>query len=630
MTTNLEVKQIFTEVEWKRMYPATEYKARPILPHVRASLLHYLLGLNQSDTTVIPYIKGLEGRKIALLYLRDSKNHGLTPLMIATMKGREAVVREILVKLETSGNKQKVQLQDQYGWTVLHHAAVSSAEIFQMLVSFGSDLTKRTDFGGTPEQVRDLVSRDIQSPSLSALSLRVADGTLKKVSDIGKERFCQVMGIEEYRDEALIYPSSLKKFWSSEIDPKFTTDESLFKNSFYPTLVARSLPKMVLAENGELKGKVPGCYGLYADEEIPFGRFVGYYSGEWLGEGKFRSDSFRDSVENASDYLFPPFDAEKAGNHTRWANCGWPNTIVQGAIFDGVQRELLLIADEEGVKKGEEILWDYGLNQSKDAWINPQVIFGREKMREFFKDGLGPTLNLFNQFLKGEISEVAGGGKFKPSTYPLLLKHYLFVQRICFPLNAPGGLLDLHFSGIVNANVWYDKLKNQNNITFPFDIWLNENERNRWYVTSMIMSILDFENKVNNVSPNIRVQVDEWVLENIGKRSAVEILKALVLFGDKLPGTNQEWPEIVGEVEKELVGYDMFADSEAPIGFDRVVDAFILAAKELSGDSAYLTVQMSLKQYLSVFSGDRERLEEDEGYRMLKTASQKILGGQSG
>ena len=75
---------IFSDSEWKRMYPSTEYTNKS--SHACQHVLHFLLGQNQSDKSLIEYIQKHSKSDRSILFRQDLRNHGLTPLIIATMR----------------------------------------------------------------------------------------------------------------------------------------------------------------------------------------------------------------------------------------------------------------------------------------------------------------------------------------------------------------------------------------------------------------------------------------------------------------------------------------------------------------------------------------------------------------
>ena len=116
---------------------------------------------------------------------------------------------------------------------------------------------------------------------------------------------------------------------------------------------------------------------------------IGEYSGTYFSHRTIKTFVEACSVED--EYSTNHLNAKEIGNATRFANFGFPNTLLLGATAKGMDRQFLVTG--ENLKKGEPILFSYGASAASKVYHRPHVLLGREKMREFFKPGLLTRIN---------------------------------------------------------------------------------------------------------------------------------------------------------------------------------------------------------------------------------------------
>ena len=261
--------QILSKSDWDRFYPKENYAQKT--EHAQTHPLHYLLALNQSDKTIIPFIMGC--KKISSLSLADKTNYGFTPLIIATMRGRLEVV-QLLLEMYTKHNISKNNEKDSYGWSILHHARVSSNKIFEFFKNNGFNTKVGNYLHATPDEVRSLIDYEVKPISIHRTYYETKEGKLILVSELGKEKMKELMGIEVYRDNPLYATNELKTLWQL---PEMTHRSLLIEN--YEEYL-KSPPNLIVKSCEELKNLENESLELCAGEDIKFGAIIAEYAGE--------------------------------------------------------------------------------------------------------------------------------------------------------------------------------------------------------------------------------------------------------------------------------------------------------------------------------------------------------------
>ena len=590
--------------DWSKMYRETEYKNKT--NRAKNFALHFILALNQSDKTVLPFIKTLQNKSPGRLSVQDPQNHKLTPLIIATMKGRENVVYSLLESLE----KSKINSRDTYGWTALHHASISSSNIFEMLLKHGADIKSKTNMMGTCFDLMELTQRNIKSTSIDTVSYRTSEGNLIKISDLTRNTFEKHLGLLKYRDIPLYTKPALKALWQQQPDPYdlklaqiLKIKQDLLKKYYI------NPPKLTICESKLLKGQSVKILGLHAGEKITCGQIIGTYGG-FVHERKrdIRSFKNRFNEENVSKryYLSSNLDAEKVGDATRYTNWGWPNAVMTSIPYKGVTRSILVAADPAGIEKGEEILWDYSINETALAF-GKQVILRRDKMRSFFSKGLEKALTKFDT-LTHKFEDELSQNKLTPLTF---FQYAICQQRIQFPLNVPGALLDLHFSGIVNCNEWFKKVFCSQNLIFIQ--WRNHFSTLAKYVDSMLNRIIEFEDRIKS-HQELKKLAGQWVIDQIGTLSVMQILKGLeIITNTQSTLTKENWPNFNNSLTNYLEKYDWKADENAPLGYKRTSDDLLFEHILYPKEKSLRIVEIQLNELKGLFpDGDHEFIKKFE------------------
>lgn len=530
--------QILSAEEWCALYPAKEYSTKS--DRVKKFILHFLLALGQEAST-LAQIEVLKSKKSEKIFIADESVHGLTPLMIATMRGQIKVVKAIAECLSSKERKGLINSVDQFGWSAVHHAVISSREIYEYLVSFGANIHAKTYADGTPENLRQLMGDLVSNYSQGKVSIQLPNGKIVKITEISALKFEELTGLKYYRDEPQ-YPSrSYKLLWQQETLPPSTS--SMLLEKLYLKF-RDNPPALLIKPSKDLQGKDIHSFDLQAAEDIPDDAIICEYSGIATNNRKIRglaSELTAEAVQSI-EYYAPPYDARERGNGARFANCGWPNAGLVGISgFKGAQRNVLIAFDP--IPKNSSIFWDYGIKQIY-LTFGKQVLFGKEKMRQHYAQGLSFRMEEY---------------RLRPVTS--------LQSKLLFPINSPAAMLDLHFTGLVHIKEWYRVLKKQQAINI-YTEWLEASQHLGAVVVSFQLRVIEFDFIISQRQESKKV-ISEWVLKNIGDLSIMQLLKGFKLIQETLKSGSQLQSNPVAyftQLNDQLKDYDWKKDVDAPLG----------------------------------------------------------------
>ena len=201
-------------------------------------------------------------KNVALLNVADVNRHALTPLIIATMKANTKAVSAILGCWK-GDDRAKLNQADSHGWSALHHAVVSSAEIVIMLLQAGADYRAKTRMLGSVGDIR-VMTRAEDTPRSGATSFLEVNGQLSAISTIGQEAL-KGIGLKKYRDAPYVPPDQLGDFWQREGN----LECQQFEVDLYNKYLSKKPPDVIIADCKELQGVSQLAMELRAGEELP-------------------------------------------------------------------------------------------------------------------------------------------------------------------------------------------------------------------------------------------------------------------------------------------------------------------------------------------------------------------------
>jgi len=589
---------ILPEAKWQEMYPREEYLRKG--NRARELSLHFLLALNQSDRLILASIENWKTKNPTLLRAADPKNAKITPLILSTMKRRTVIAERLYSILSVA----ELNAADSHGWRALHHAAISSNEIYTGLLRKGADVKATTEMNGTAENLISLTSRRIIQQNVTFVG---ADGRRAPLTE--KE-----MGIELYCDLPFYPAHTQRALWEQVPDESnFDPELNPIRQKMYREY-QESPPALTAGSCRELTGITSRALELLADEHISAGKVIGTYGGTVRTE-KPKIYSLKDYFDPSLDselYVLDEVDASASGNAIRLSNWGWPNSVMMSVVDQGTRIPLLIAIEQEGIQLKEPILWDYGIGEFAIAF-GPFVLLGREKMREFFSAGLEAQLNNYQIAHEKILVQHASGGIITED----LSRVHCLNTRILYPLNTPAALLDLHFKGIVSAREWLSQLLFNNNDLIGE--WMNEYQFTLQAVRSLIMRIIELEAVIH---PAYRDVISRWVLDHIGKLSVMQILKGMDIIKEGLV-SRKPMTEIFGQLSDQLPGYDWREDEQAPLGFNRSVEDLLQISQLQPKEVAIKQVQTDLESMRQEGTG-----REKESFRKAEALLERLLAAQ--
>lgn len=578
-TNNSSIYTIYprTDEEWSALYPKTEYPPK----NTPELLFHYLIALNQPDKTILEYIP----KKATHLTAKDTRagRHLFTPLIIAAMRGRVEVIKALVAQWQNTPQKNaSLNATDAHSWTALHHAAVSSREIYDILVEAGANTKALTAMRGMPEQIRGMITPNLPARSASTTFLRMED-KLVAISEVSQQALQAFTGLIEYRDEVYVPPESLGLFWQHNAN----LEDQDYDVGLYKTYLSKAPPSLIVQPCRELLGKSIHTLELVPEQDIPGGEVICDYSGAFVPS--FDWKSFKQvvlSTDSAEYRAGDNIDAAKIGGAGRWPNHGFPNAYMIAATEDGINRSFLVSV--ETIKKEEPIVIDYGPKMPRELYCQPFILLGKEKMREFFKIGIDA---IEKNFL--ELVEQVPKGKAQPHEV------HNVRAKLSYPLSVPGAILDLHFSGLVSAKEWFKQLDPYTTYV-GVSRWKMENNGLLYlYVNSVTLRIIAFE-KTLAENQTLRTLAAQWIVDNIEKYSVMYILKAMDIISEN-PAANEL---NTAEIQQRLENYNWMEDQNAPLGFTRTSHDLLNINKSIVRDPRKLIQQLEMT--LEVYRGRGE------------------------
>ncbi len=569
-------RPLYTQEEWNEIYQ----KPTP------ATSFHYLIARNEKPEQTRTLIQIVQKDRIHQLLAIDPEHCDLTPLHIAAMKADDLVVAALTKKLAEQGKLQEaLNARDTFGWTPLHHALLSSEQVFKRLQELGANMQARTALGDDCHDLQKYVGRVREQRSKAHIHLNIPGLAAKTLGELSAEQMKTTLGIDCYTDIVLYPPEHYRILWGHV--PSDKPDDRYLAKAYEEWKA--NPPELMVAECEELKGKNQRFLGLYAKGNgIRAGTVLGVYSGVFDPRTTPQFYSFSDHFthpETHKSYSLGGNNCEHVGNAMRTANCGWPNSFVI-ELKDGTERFLLIAG--EPIKN--EVLWCYGIGMSPLVF-GAQVLLGAEEMRDFFKPGLTRIIQRQHQ-----LSEAP------QDTIPKIAEVYLYKERSLYPLHCPGALLDLHFRSIVPVQEWWELLKNPD----KHEIIGSYIQRVRTLGLAMlcvIKRVLDFEKRFAS-NNKIRNEIAAWVLRSIGTLTIMQILKGLQKLGDDFEKGNLQSVEMEQHLT-DLASWlaaeykEWIQDPEAPVNLSFQKQVYAESLQHLNQEDVLSTLIVEIAKLKS-------------------------------
>lgn len=588
-------------LDWGKSYPRRDY---PSTDRSKTYTLHYLIALNQPEESILSYIDTQTQKKIhAKLFSADKEIYLLTPLMLAVMKGRVDVAKKLLqIAKELGRIKEQVNQQDQHGWTPLHHAAIKSGGLFDLLIQHDADRTIQNKSLGTADDLKALTSENVltaenafsTTPSAFKTYLVLPNQERVLISKLGKDTLQTALGLKEYRDAPFFPKSEINGLWKTHKNTDF------LNHKIYDHWL-KNTPELCIRECEELSAITENSKELISLQDIPLGYPVGVYSGVIDTKNKTLIVSSFAATMNSDNrtesYKLSTCYAHESGNALRFANFGFPNISAHKVIAGGAKHNLFLSG---GISKGDRLLWNYG---SKMPWLTygKMRLFGREAMRDFFKKGLDFHItSLQNNQIRSPFESV------------------FTLERVAYPLSVPAAILDLHAMGIVHAKDWSSRMRWDK--SGLFHEWYKSNNSEANTLMAFLRCIIDLDKAIGNKSLT-RVAVNQWILKHNEKLSVMQISRVLENLKVRLGSNpNLAIEPFLTHQESAIENYDWNKDLNAPVSLQGVVSHIAERFSKMSPDRQISMLTGSYKEC------EARNASEDSDEMIILKSLVKLIG----
>ena len=445
---------ILSDLQWKSLFSEDIYrkvkkKDPSVLPSdkklVIAHGLKYLIALDQPDDTICGFIDVLKMSNSTQIN-SSFPHHRITALHVAIMRNRSVVVDK-LIEVGAS-----VTAQDEHGWFPLHHAALISNHLVQLLLQNGAKVDARTQLGGNYKDLLGLAGIE-RTSDRALLSYKALS---KESEEIHSSSLSERLKMD-YVDECMWPEKFLFHLWTEipEKERGRSLNQMQISEELYPQFKTNPL-KIILNETQAL-----GIDAMAGQFIAPF-TLIGEYTGEIVKEKKGILDS---NVQLTYSFLLKEernytisVDAEKMGNWTRYMNDGFPNVFSFDLFNTAGQkyRKVFFVADPEGIRDGESLFYDYTWRYHTLKWGH-YVLVEKEKMRSFFRNFDEHYKNLIQIY--NEMEQPTNPNQHV--NYSQIIQFRALEARLLYPFQTPLALMDLVFSQTIDPCEWVDFLENE-------------------------------------------------------------------------------------------------------------------------------------------------------------------------
>lgn len=321
MLTKEAIRSSFTSVDyWMYNSPERERQMPALQTKVRLHQLKYEI-VNGIHSECDKRIVALAKTKDPELD-RKEMNWGLTPLHLAVHMGE----LDIVVKLLDAGASPEVE--DSFGWTPVHTAALIANNIFIKLLQRGVSVSSKTRMGATVSDIRALAgyAPKIRFPKSIFYQDRAGAKRPFEVDALPGH-----LNLSCYSDELVIPKNEWPNLWvqkplrddQAASNPASQSIEAVYRETL------SSCPEILIAPDpdGIVSKERGSAYGLFAGEEFKEGR---------------------------------PF-LEFVGNASRIMNCGFPGlALIEHSTRGLNNRRFFVTVQDGGIPNGKGLYWDHG------------------------------------------------------------------------------------------------------------------------------------------------------------------------------------------------------------------------------------------------------------------------------
>lgn len=538
-----------TEEEWASLFPRDDYvncvnynlrKGECALSlgrikDVRDHSLKFLIALKQPVKTIQVMIARQKENNPQQLNSSFTP-HKLTALMIAIMRNNLPVASALI---EAGAS---LRASDRHGFQPIHHAALVSTEMVDLVVSKGGDVNSKTLLGATVSDLRMMAGYERSTKSYENVYCFV-DGIKVQIS---LEEFERLQGIRLYTDVPYYPPERIKEMWAVqplEIDPINLLAEESEREAF--RAMKENPPKLIVGEDPYLAttlgSEAPKTRGLFAGEFLKFCQGVIEYSGM---VSKKHNYSFEELLKGTltSSSVLEDLDADKECSAAFFADEGWPNVAPCSVSNEGGRavRVFFKVIDPMGIKKNKGIYWDYSVGEVRLKWNSRYAIAGIEEMHDYFKthslESLIKESNSINDKLRLCIQ--------RNQTLDLSAWHLRrsIDMRLMFIFSTPAALIDLVSNKILDPKQLRSFLRPNRYL----DTLYNASSMHMQWIEKLIDLMIEFESslatlsKIEDIGPELEQQVRGLILGFQGKITTLQIIENIKQINEALRALLQQ------------------------------------------------------------------------------------------
>ncbi len=383
----------------KESYKSYNYKST----HLSLTCLNFAIVSHSNDWFIKCFGSIYKGEQCLNAETIGTK---FTPLHFCAISGNLEAAKELLL---AGADPDR---QDCKGWTPLHHAALSSHnEMIRLFMEYRANPSIKNMHGGTYEDILNLID-----PPRNLSHLRWIDES-QNLHPMTEELFLEKTNAH-YVSNCKIDRDHLLEQEKGDFSLPIPLVELIREQEHHAQRPLLALGHATKDSEGNLLKNSCGL-GLFAAEEIASMTILGEYCGQIEKSPK------------KNPYLLRKVNAEPFRNEMAQINDGFPNCVcIDIPNSNGLKARYLMIAART-LRKGEQILWNYGNHKVKSFQYNE--IAGSEA-RIYVRKINSWHFSLLSM----------------QTRYVYLFENYVEFTNLCYLLNTPSVLFKAGFESSRN------------------------------------------------------------------------------------------------------------------------------------------------------------------------------------
>ncbi len=211
-----EYREMFPRKVLKSRYPLADFNFSIQTERVRKCQLHFRL----VHADKLPKLD-LAQWDISLLFEADAAFNGVRPLHLAAMLGNFVAVQSLVEKGKEVSEVDLLDLPDEFGWTALHFARLTSKKIYNYLLEKGAKQVVNK-MGTIPEELDFWIGRKLNQESIQRLFLALPGQPRRCLTELKAEELKKWTGLTLYTDRPFFDYPKWQELWEQKV--KFSAD----------------------------------------------------------------------------------------------------------------------------------------------------------------------------------------------------------------------------------------------------------------------------------------------------------------------------------------------------------------------------------------------------------------------